>query len=67
MLATESGIVYAIDKDGKTLWFEEVGGKIYTSPVIASDLVLIAPLETEFHLTALDSNGRTVWTFVPEK
>lgn len=71
LLATESGNIYAIGKDGKTLWFEEVqddkgNGKIYTTPVIASDLILVAPLETEFYLTALDTNGRTVWTFVPE-
>lgn len=71
LLATESGNIYALDKDGKTLWFEDVrdeklNGKIYTSPIIASDLILIAPLETEFNLTALDTNGRTVWTFVPE-
>jgi outer membrane protein assembly factor BamB len=66
LLATESGIVYAIDKDGRTLWFENIGGKIYTSPVVASDLVLIAPLETDFYLIALDANGRTVWTFEPE-
>ena len=75
LLATESGIVYAISKeDGRTLWFEEVrdpdgdaNGKIYTTPVTASDLILIAPLETKFLLTALDANGRTVWTFEPEK
>ena len=67
LLATESGIVYAIAKDGKTLWFEEIGGKIYTTPIVASDLILVAPLETEFNLAALDTNGRTVWTFVPEK
>lgn len=75
LLATESGIVYAIGKeDGKTLWFEEVkdqgeadNGKIYTTPVTASDLILIAPLETEFNLTALDTDGRKLWTFVPEK
>jgi len=71
LLATESGNIYALDKDGKTLWFEDVrdeklNGKIYTSPIVASDLILIAPLETEFSLTALDMNGRTVWTFVPE-
>ncbi|HSG45923.1 MAG TPA: PQQ-binding-like beta-propeller repeat protein [Anaerolineales bacterium] len=71
LLATESGNIYAIGKDGNTLWFEEVqddsgNGKIYTTPVVASDLILVAPLETEFYLTALDTNGRTVWTFVPE-
>lgn len=75
LLATESGIVYAINKeDGKTLWFEEVrdqgetaNGKVYTTPVTASDLILVAPLETEFRLIALDTDGHKVWTFVPEK
>jgi outer membrane protein assembly factor BamB len=72
LLATESGNIYAIDKEGQTLWFEEVRdakttGKLYTTPVVAGDLILVAPLETEFFLTALDSNGRTVWTFIPER
>lgn len=67
LLATESGNLYAIGKDGKTLWFQEVGGKIYTTPVVAGDLVLVAPLETDFYLAALDPNGRQVWTFAPEK
>lgn len=67
LLATESGNIYAIDKDGSTMWFEEISGKIYTTPVVVSDLILIAPLEADFNLTALDTNGRTVWTFVPGK
>jgi len=67
VLATESGWIYAVDKDGNEKWSDEVGGKIYTTPVAVGDLTLIAPLETEFHLTALDSSGRQVWTFVPEK
>jgi len=67
LLATQSGSVYAIDKTGKTLWFEAVGGKIYTSPVAANDLTLVAPLGADFYLAALDSNGRTAWTFTPGK
>jgi len=67
LLATESGSIYAIDKSGKALWSEAVGGKIYTTPVIAGDSTLVAPLGAEFYLTALDSNGRTVWTFTPGK
>ncbi len=67
LLATESGNIYAIGKDGKTLWFETVGGKIYTTPAAVGDLILVAPLETDFYLTALDSNGRQVWTFAPQK
>jgi outer membrane protein assembly factor BamB len=67
LLATESGSLYAIGKDGKTLWSEKVGGKIYTTPVVAGDLILVAPLETDFYLAALDSNGRQVWTFPTKK
>ena len=65
LLATESGSVYAVDRDGKVLWSEEIGGKIYTTPVAAGDIILVAPLETEFYLAALDPNGRQVWTFTP--
>jgi outer membrane protein assembly factor BamB len=66
LLATESGSVFAMDRDGKVLWSKEVGGKIYTTPVAAGDLTIVAPLETDFYLTALDLNGRQAWTFTPE-
>jgi outer membrane protein assembly factor BamB len=66
LLATESGSIYAIDRDGKELWSEEVGGKIYTTPIAVGDLTVVAPLETDFYLVALDANGRQVWTFTPE-
>ena len=66
LLATESGSIFAVDRDGKVLWSEAIGGKIYTTPIAAGDLTIVAPLETEFYLAALDLNGRQVWTFTPE-
>ena len=66
LLATESGSIYAIDRDGEVLWSEEIGGKMYTTPVAAGDLTIVAPLETEFYLASFDLNGRQVWTFTPE-
>jgi outer membrane protein assembly factor BamB len=66
LIATESGSVFALDRSGKVLWTEAVGGKIYTTPIAAGDLTIVAPLETEFYLVALDLNGRQVWTFTPE-
>ena len=66
LLATESGSVFAVGKDGKVLWTQQVGGKIYTTPVAAGDLTVVSPLETEFYLAALDANGRQVWTFTPQ-
>src|SRR5687767_506113 len=49
LVATEAGALFAMDRAGKVLWTEQVGGKIYTTPVIAGDLILVAPLETEFY------------------
>jgi len=66
LIATESGSIFALGRDGKVLWTEEVGGKIYTTPIAAGDLTIVAPLETEFYLAAFDLNGRQVWTFTPE-
>ena len=65
LIATESGSVFALDRNGKVLWSEVVGGKIYTTPVAAGDLTIVAPLETDYYLVALDLNGRQVWTFTP--
>ena len=66
LIATESGSVSAVGRDGKVLWTQAIGGKIYTTPVAAGDLTIVAPLETKFYLAALDANGRQVWTFTPE-
>jgi outer membrane protein assembly factor BamB len=66
LLATESGSVFAIGHDGKVLWSQQIGGKIYTTPVAAGDLTIVAPLGTAFYLAALDANGRQVWTYTPQ-
>jgi outer membrane protein assembly factor BamB len=66
LIATESGSIFAVDREGKVLWNQQIGGKIYTNPIAASDLTIVAPLETDFYLVALDSNGRQAWTFTPD-
>jgi outer membrane protein assembly factor BamB len=66
LIATESGSVFALGRDGNVLWTEAIGGQIYTTPVAAGDLTLVTPLGTEFYLVALDANGRQVWPFTPE-
>jgi outer membrane protein assembly factor BamB len=66
LVATESGSVFAVDRQGKVLWNQPIGGKIYTTPIAVGDLTVVAPLETDFYLVSLDPNGRQVWTFTPE-
>ncbi|HET9912899.1 MAG TPA: PQQ-binding-like beta-propeller repeat protein [Anaerolineales bacterium] len=65
LLVTESGSVFAMGRDGTQIWPVEVGGKIYTTPVAAGDLILVAPLETEFYLVALNQSGGISWKFTP--
>lgn len=67
VFATESGSVYAVNSEGQIVWQREVGGQIYTSPVAGTDRIIVAPMQTEFSLTVLDStNGNQAWTFTPE-
>jgi len=65
--ATEAGTLVALDRDGKTVWEKTVGGKIYTTPVVSGDLMLVAPYQAEFALAAFDAAGKQAWTFTPEK
>ena len=69
VIGTESGTVYAVDREGAIVWQQSVGGKLYTAPVQGGDLILFAPMETEDDtvLVALDLDGRQVWPFTPEK
>jgi outer membrane protein assembly factor BamB len=65
LVATESGAIYQIDKDGQSKLWSQPGGKIYTTPVIAGDLILVSPLGAENYLYAYDLNGHQAWTFKP--
>jgi outer membrane protein assembly factor BamB len=66
LVATESGSIYAVTKDGQSKLWSQPGGKIYTTPVMAGDLVLVAPLGAEAYLYAYDSNGHQAWAFKPQ-
>ncbi len=66
-VVTEAGTFIALDRDGKTVWEKTVGGKVYTTPVISGDLILVAPYQAEFVLAAYDADGKQAWTFTPEK
>ena len=65
---TEAGSVYALNLNGTTLWTKNLGNKLYTTPVQAGDLILVAQAHTgvdEF-LVAFDTNGNQKWVFIPE-
>ena len=69
LVATESGAIYKVAKDGKSsLWGgqqQQPGGKVYTTPVLAGDLVLVSPMSADAFLYAYDLNGTQKWAFKP--
>lgn len=66
-VVTEAGTFVALDRAGKTIWDKAVGGKIYTTPVFSTDLILVAPYQADFLLAAFDADGKQAWTFTPAK
>jgi len=67
-VATEDGTLLALDRDAKTVWQKEVGGKLYTTPVASANLILVAPYQQpDYLLAAYDADGKQAWTFTPAK
>lgn len=69
LVATESGAIYQVNQEGQyELWGnkeQQPGGKIYTTPVLAGDLVLVSPMNSGAFLYAYDLDGKQEWSFTP--
>ncbi len=64
---TEAGQIQALDKTGTAKWQAVIeNAKLYTTPLLAGDLILIAPMNAKFLLAAYDLNGAQKWTFSPK-
>jgi outer membrane protein assembly factor BamB len=65
---TEQGRVQSLDKSGAPRWQDNFAkNKIYTPPLLVDDLVVVAPMGSEFLMVAYDVNGAKKWTFTPTK
>lgn len=67
IFATESGSVYSLIPGAAPQSIEKLTGKLYTAPVTAGDLILVAPYQGDSLLVALDADGKIVWSFTPAK
>jgi outer membrane protein assembly factor BamB len=67
IIGTEAGTVYIMDRAGKTARPIAISGKIYSTPVAAGDLTLVAPTAGSANLVALDQSGALKWSFIPPK
>jgi outer membrane protein assembly factor BamB len=66
-ITTENGELQAFNLDGSRQWSQTIGGKLYSNPTPAGDLILISPIEIEQLLVGLNLNGTQKWSFVPPK
>lgn len=65
LVAVEAGDVYAVGQEGSIeLWYQGPDkANLYTTPVLAGDYLLVAYIESDYYLVALDDEGDTKWTF----
>jgi outer membrane protein assembly factor BamB len=64
LVATESGSLYAFDGTGTKSWDVNVGGQIFTAPVVAGDMILVAPMKADFLMRAVSLDGTLLtWVF----
>jgi outer membrane protein assembly factor BamB len=64
-VSTESGTLFALSTQGAIEWSQAIGGKLYTSPLAADDLIIVAPIDTDELLIALTADGARRWGFNP--
>src|SRR5574340_18385 len=64
LIATEAGSLFAFDNNGTKLWDLNVGGQIFTTPVVAGDKILVAPMKGNFLMGALSPDGKLLpWAY----
>lgn len=64
-VSTESGTLFALSMQGAIEWSQTIGGKLYTSPLGAEDLIIVAPIDTQELLVAVTADGARRWGFNP--
>lgn len=65
IFVTENGRVEAFGPGGESRWNRTFNGKLYSSPVIAGNRIIIGIIQGDNLIVALDSNGSELWTFTP--
>ena len=65
---TEAGHIQSLNMDGTSKWQVDIqGAKIYTTPILAGNIIVVAPMNAQFILAAYDQNGVQKWTFAAPK
>ncbi|MEA4910376.1 MAG: PQQ-like beta-propeller repeat protein [Chloroflexi bacterium] len=67
VFVSEKGNVLEIGFDGQRLWTQTISGKLYTSPQVFEDRIVVPVTQGEQLLVAFDFKGNVIWNFAPPK
>jgi outer membrane protein assembly factor BamB len=63
----EDGQLVSVGFDGQRKWSLQFNGKLYTTPVVTSDRIIVAITQGDELLKAVDFQGKILWSFMPPK
>ncbi len=67
LFVTDGGDLVALSFKGEKLWSQRINGKLYTTPVVAGDKVILAVKDSEKLLFAYDFSGKELWSVAVPK
>jgi outer membrane protein assembly factor BamB len=67
IFGTELGTLYFVDRQTLEDNREILAGKLYSTPVLAAERILVAPVNGDITLLAYDLEGKRDWAFTPGK
>jgi eukaryotic-like serine/threonine-protein kinase len=67
IFTTEVTKLIAVDFNGQNLWQKDINGKLYSSPVVAGDRVIVGINDGDAVLKALDFKGVELWSYALPK
>ncbi len=67
IFVNETGTVTALDLAGKQLWNRTINGKLYSTPVLAGDRILVGVTQGDQLLVTFDQQGNQGWSFAVPK
>lgn len=67
IFGSELGTLYFVERESLKDDREILVGKLYGTPILAGERILVAPVNGDYILIAFDLEGKQDWTFKPEK
>ena len=67
-MGDRAGRLFALNlADGSQRWTDQLKGQLLTTPIVASEMILVAPSSGDNLLVAYTTTGAQKWAFAPSK